>query len=256
MKQLILPKEYNGEKFFTLSEEDSHYLLRVQRKSIGYSLDIMDQHENRYCGTIISTVSEKCNLELVKKEDSAKVINQLILFQSIPKGKKIDLMIRQAVEIGVTSFVPIMAEHSIPVFKTAEDKKKKRERWEKIVKEATQQSGTKNITKIEPIQTFDEALIKLDTEDTKFTGLFFHQIPLENKTLHNSLFMAENRVILVIGPEGGLSTKEVKLLQRHNFSPTLLGSNILRAETATTFALGAVQMILLEKNNWELKKET
>lgn len=249
MKQLILPEEYNGGSDYTLSDRDSHYLLKVQRKEIGFSLKLLDMEGNSYTGTIIGVENGHCCLKL-KKTDK-KIIRQreLVLFQSIPKGKKIDLMIRQSVEIGVSIIVPIMAEHSIPTFNSKVDRDKKKERWNKIIKEASQQSGTKSLTRLSSLKTFTEALEDLEKP---YTGIYFHQVPLENKPLHSLLNHPEDRVILVIGPEGGLSDKEVELLNKYNFKPALLGSNILRAETATTFALGAVQIILLEKENWNL----
>lgn len=249
MKQLILPKDYNGQKTYTLSEQDSHYLITVQRKEVGYTLNLLDMNGNSYIGSIIDIKDGLCCLNIEKTD--RKLINkrELILFQSIPKGKKIDLMIRQSVEIGVSTIVPIMAEHSIPTFSTEADKEKKRERWNKIIKEASQQSGTEHLTKLNPLKTFKKALEELEKP---YTGIYFHQVPLKNRPLHSLLNSAKDRVVIVIGPEGGLSNKEVELLNEYHFNPALLGSNILRAETATTFALGAVQMILLENNSWNL----
>lgn len=251
MKQLILPKDYKGESLFPLSLEDSHYLTKVQRKEIGYTLSLLDMNGANYNGTIVGNEHGLCTLKLEKFDDAQKLSHEIILFQCIPKGKKIDLMIRQSVEIGVSEIVPIMAEHSIPTFKTEDERKKKRERWGKIIKEASQQSGTDHITKLSSLKTFRQAL-----EDLKepYTGIFFHQVPLDRETLHNILKEKPQRVVLVIGPEGGLSDKEVTLLSEYKFTPVLLGANILRAETATTFALGAVQMILNEKESWNINR--
>ncbi len=247
MKQILLPINYNGEKVFTLSKDDSHYILRVHRNVIGNILDFVDQGGNKYSGTIIDTIDNCCLISL-KKYDTKKCNNYtIILFQSIPKGKKFDLIIRQAVEIGVTKIYPIMAEHSIPTFKTGVEREKKRERWSKIVKDASQQSGTSQITSIEKLQTFKNAIEDLDKD---FTGLFFHQVPLEENPIHQSLSDPKKTIVLIVGPEGGLSPGEVELFKKNNFIPTHLGENILRTQTATIFALGAVKMILLEKENW------
>ncbi|QEN04840.1 16S rRNA (uracil(1498)-N(3))-methyltransferase [Thiospirochaeta perfilievii] len=250
MKQLILPKDYSGEEIYTLPKEDSHYLLHVQRKEIGYSLNLLDIDNNRYQGKLVKIEDNRCILKLSKILNDTGDNRKIILFQSIPKGKKIDLMIRQAVETGVSIVVPIMADHSIPTFKEAGDRKKKKERWNKIVKEASQQSGTNNITILDDLKTLKEAL---DGLSMPHTGLYFHQVPLKNRALHQLLHSSEKTIVLVIGPEGGLSKREVDLLDSYNFSPVLLGKNILRAETATTFSLGAVQMILNEQDEWTLK---
>lgn len=248
MKQLILPPEYRGEQVYTLSSEDSHYLIRVQRKEIDSELKLRDSLGNEYRGTIIALDNDLCTLSLSIEETSTNEEKPgIILLQSIPKGKKIDLMIRQSVEIGVKRFIPIMADHSVPQFKTESDREKKRERWLKIVKEASQQSGTKVITELDHLYDMKDALSTLPKD---YTGIFFHQDPLNNRSLHETLLQCKKDVVVVIGPEGGLSHKEVSLLQENGFTPVLLGSNILRAETATTFGLGAISMIMYEQKNW------
>ena len=251
MKQLILPSDYSGESIYTLNESDSHYLLKVQRREIGYTLSLMDKNGTRYMGKIIDIENNLCTLQLKKESDVEKSPFKITLFQAIPKGKKIDLMIRQSVEAGVFEFVPIQGDHSIPVFDNEKDKAKKRDRWEKIIKEASQQSGTSGITRLASIKSLKDAIRNLEEP---YTGIFFHQVPMQNRPLHQLLETPSENIVLVIGPEGGLSAKEVELLMEHNFSPALLGPNILRAETATTFSLGAVEMILLEKDSWLLKK--
>ena len=109
MKQLILQDSFNSGDIVVLSEADSHYLLRVQRKDIGYSLDLLDQSGKKFRGTILDIVDGLCHLGLKKSEPNLKGSRKIILLQSIPKGKKIDLMIRQSVEIGVSTIIPITA---------------------------------------------------------------------------------------------------------------------------------------------------
>ncbi len=249
MKQLILPINYNGEEFFNLPQKESHYLINVQRRSIGYQFDLQDSKGSLYRGVIIDIVDGLCSLKLTISSEAPKKEFSITMLQGIPKGKKIDLMIRQSVEAGVDHFYPIMADHSIPIFNSDSEREKKRERWYKIVKEAAQQSGTKDITTLEELQTLKDALNSIKKP---FTGIFFHQVPLENMYLHQILEQPEENIVLVIGPEGGLSQKEVNLLIENNFKPALLGDNILRAETATTFALGAVQIILNERKCWKI----
>lgn len=250
MKQLILPLDYKGEEIYTLPYDDSHYLLRVQRKQLGTELKLLAGNGKEYLGKIISTDNDLCTLSLKEVEKSINSEQPgIILIQAIPKGKKIDLMIRQSVEIGVKRFIPVIGDHSVPQFKTEVDKEKKRERWLKIVKEASQQSGTKTLTKLDNIHSMEEALNVLPSG---FTGIFFHQDPLNNRSIHHILNNNRGDIVLVVGPEGGLSDREIQLLQKANFTPVLLGKNILRAETATTFGLGAVSMIIYEQNQWDI----
>lgn len=251
MKQLILPSDFSGEQLYTLGEQDSHYLINVQRKEIGYTFNLLDEKGNKYSGKIVNYEDKLCTLQLEPLEGMSESKFSITLLQGIPKGKKIDLMIRQAVEAGVSEFVPITAEHSIPTFSSDQDKNKKRDRWNKIIKEASQQSGTSSITNLAPIKSFKEAIEDLERP---FTGIFFHQVPMMNQPLHKLLDNNHKSIVLVVGPEGGISNKEVDFLVENGFKPALLGPNILRAETATTFSLGAVEMILHEKDYWSLKE--
>ena len=80
--------------------------------------------------------------------------------------------------------------------------------------------------------------------------LFFHQNRLEKGSLHGYLNSSTDSICVMIGPEGGLSDEETDFLLASGFHPVYLGENVLRTETAAIYALGAVNTILLEKNEW------
>lgn len=247
MKQFILPESWTGSGSLILGEEDSHYFLRVKRLNKGDCFTAMDKEGRRYNAEILDC-DELCTLALTPLEEARERGPEIVLWQCIPKGKKIDLIIRQAVEAGVSKVIPIISDHAVPSFKTVAEKEKKRERWNKIATEAAQQSGTSFLTEIGPLLTMDEAL---DQWNTQGPGLFCHQIPLKETSLHRVLEESHETISLVIGPEGGISDRETEILQKKGFQPVYLGDNILRAETAATFALGAIKIILLEKKYWK-----
>ncbi|HDQ13929.1 MAG TPA: RsmE family RNA methyltransferase [Sediminispirochaeta sp.] len=84
-------------------------------------------------------------------------------------------------------------------------------------------------------------------------GLFFHQSPLAQASLHEYLSSEPRRIGLCIGPEGGFSKGETEYLRQQGFSPVHLHTNVLRAETAAVYAIGAVQTIFLEREKWQTR---
>ena len=251
MKQFILPSSFDGSSSVLLDEKDTHYLKNVLRVKVGAELKCTAPDGSVWRGIVARFADEGCTLELFpagldteKKACAGSQNTQVVLYQSLIKGKNMDLIIRQAVEAGVASVVPVDTEYSQIHIK--DFKGQKPERWQRIIKEAMQQSGTS-------IHTTVEAVIKLDDippVSSDETGLFFHQSPMEKKSIHQYLDGQFKKVILFIGPEGGLSQKDIATLEAKGFKPVYLGENILRAETAALYAAAIVKNLILEKETW------
>ena len=112
-----------------------------------------------------------------------------------------------------------------------------------------QQSGTST-------RTIVETMIKIDDIPAVEAGavaLFFHQAPMAGKSIHQYLGGSLSKVSLFIGPEGGLSTKDIAVLEAKGFKPVYLGANILRAETAALYATAIVKNLILEKSTWQAR---
>lgn len=250
MRQFVLPDYFTGQDSLILEEEDFHYLCHVLRQEKGASFPGIDKHGCNYSIIIEDIGKKSCSLAVkrITQGDMDEEAPRITLYQCLPKGKKIDQIIRQATECGVHEIVPVLSEFTVPQIKDPKDKKKKQQRWEKIAVEAVQQSGAKICPVIKEPIYFKE--IPNRTKNMEI-NLFFHEKPLENSSLHGYLSIIPKSLSIIIGPEGGLSPKEVALLIEHDFLPVYLGDTILRAETAAIYALGAVKVILLEKNTWK-----
>ena len=83
------------------------------------------------------------------------------------------------------------------------------------------------------------------------TALFFHQSPIEKKSIHQYLDGSFKKISLFVGPEGGLSQRDIATLESKGFKPVYLGENILRAETAALYATAIVKNLILEKETWQ-----
>jgi 16S rRNA (uracil1498-N3)-methyltransferase len=178
----------------------------------------------------------------------------IILFQALTKGDKMDLIIRQAAEGGITEIVPFVSEFSVA---KTDSGGQKFSRWERIVKEARQQSGSRITTVVRRPFKKDEVFEywkKIKEKEGGATGFLFHHQGLEQNSLHSYLNNVPKIVIFAIGPEGGFSGKEVSLFLKNGFKPIKIGDTILRTETAALYCAAAIKILLLERNSWELKQ--
>jgi 16S rRNA (uracil1498-N3)-methyltransferase len=175
----------------------------------------------------------------------------IILFQAMPKGDKMDLIVRQAAEGGITEVVPFVSEFSVAKTKSSGQKFS---RWERIIKEARQQSGSKIATSVRRPLTKDELFDYWDGLKEGALGLLFHHEGLAQEGLHGYLNNIPSLVALAVGPEGGFSGPEVSLFVEKGFKPLTIGDTVLRTETAALYCAAAVRILLLERESWELKQ--
>ncbi len=262
MRQFLLPGRYAGESRFTLRGADFHYLIRVLRKREGDELAAVTAAGARYAMRMETVGRASCTVTLAplapEESRAEKMDFEIRLLQCLPKGRKMDLIVRQAVEAGVGCIVPVASDHAVQV---TEDLKLTR--WRRIAREALQQSGNSRLAIIgNPLTLAEAAVLDRDHE----TGLFFHQERIGEESLHGALAGALDggagpvglgmglRVSLLIGPEGGLSERETLLLKESGFRPVFLGEAVLRTETAAIYAIAAVSTVLRERSAWRLSE--
>jgi 16S rRNA (uracil1498-N3)-methyltransferase len=158
-----------------------------------------------------------------------------------------DLIVRQAAEAGADEIVPFCSEYSAPGGQRLE-------RWERIIREARQQSGSAVETRIRQPAKFAEALAYWqDKWEKNGVGIMFHQTPLAENSLHEYLYKYPAAASAAVGPEGGFSPGETEAFIGAGFKPAFLGPGVLRAETAAITALAAIKIILMERWSWKLK---
>jgi 16S rRNA (uracil1498-N3)-methyltransferase len=196
----------------------------------------------------------------------------LVLFQALPKGAKMDLIVRQAAEGGIAEIVPFVSGYSVPRIQRGGPEDGKLARWKRIIKEARQQSGSTVVTAIQAPGSVDTVLDYWEVLRRRYSGalgIFFHpslpggpgeegvpprnQYPLEQGSFHGYLNTDPEMVVLVIGPEGGFSLEEISRFAAADFKSLGMGNTVLRVETAALYAAAAVRIILLERASWMLK---
>ncbi|NQT58406.1 MAG: 16S rRNA (uracil(1498)-N(3))-methyltransferase [Bacteroidetes bacterium] len=249
MRVFILPPSFSGTKEFQLDNKDSHYLTRVLRLHTGSLFPGRDRQGNDW-DLLISEVSKNSVILTCAPAADKHLQTQtpsISLFQCICKGKKMDQIVRQSTEIGVNDITPVISRYSLSnAGSSAQISQQKLQRWEIIIKEALQQSGSPVLTELHKPRSFDKML---EIVENGYMCLFFHQEIISSSTMAETLLTykeEEKRLPLavIIGPEGGFSEDEVDKMRKTGLKPVFLNTNILRAETAAIYALAAVQTLL------------
>ncbi|MCL2008158.1 MAG: 16S rRNA (uracil(1498)-N(3))-methyltransferase [Treponema sp.] len=254
MKQFILPHEPDSKGMIRLNGEDYHYLIRVRRLKTGDCFEALLPGGKKTTVRILSIKGKSLRGECFDEEDTVSEVgtepglSQIALIQGLPKGSKMDLIVRQAAEAGVNEIIPFLGEYC-----EARPNSEKHRRWEKIVREARQQSGSLTETGIRPsvdLKEIEDYWTQMKAKYKKPLGIILHQQPLEKGCFHDYLGNRPDFTALAVGTEGGFSPQELKVFLAIGFKPLTLGKTILRTETAAAHGIAAIRILLLESDAW------
>ncbi|MBS3943124.1 MAG: 16S rRNA (uracil(1498)-N(3))-methyltransferase [Dethiobacter sp.] len=227
-----------AESEITLDQQDVHHACRVLKLAKGAAVTVADGRGAAFQGVICSAGPREVVVRLIEPAEPHESSLQITLLQSLAKGEKMDLIIRQAVELGAARVVPMATERSIPQF-TASREVGRLKRWQKISQAAAAQCRRARLPRIEPVCRFEQVLDMarhclsiVPWEMEKKQSLF--ELLRQPRPKHGA-------ILLCIGPEGGFSRGEIESLTAAGAVSVHLGPRILRAETAAITALAMVQ---------------
>jgi 16S rRNA (uracil1498-N3)-methyltransferase len=219
----------------TLPEYESKHLIKVLRKSEGDTFYIIDGIGGLYNVEIIIASPKKCEIKVLsKKEEYNKRQNYLHI--AIAPTKNIDRLewfLEKATEIGINEVTPILCNHS-------ERKTIKQERLQKILISAMKQSQQAYLPKLNPITKSSDFIQQI--KKSRNHQLYIAHCEESNKQTLKAQPQLDNALVL-IGPEGDFSTKEIELAINNNFIPVSLGETRLRTETAGVVACHTIQLL-------------
>lgn len=212
---------------FLFSQNDIHHIKNVMRMNIGDKIEVVYDSKLYIC-EIISIDKDNIEVNIIEKKSDVNELNKHITIAfSITKEDKIDLILQKCTELGISEFIPLeMSRCNIKIDNSKVDKKLNR--WQKICKEASEQSKRNIIPKVNNIHKVKD-LIALDY-DLKLVCSVNQSVINIKKVLQNHTYC--DRIIFVIGPEGGISEEEENYLINNDYIPTSLGKRVLRTETA------------------------
>ena len=233
------PSEYRFPEI-SITGSDAAHLIKSLRAKPGEELTVSDMRRSDYRCRIAEISESLVRLEILSVERSENEPSaEVILFQAIPKGDKMDGIISRAVELGVRRIVPVITARTI-VKGTTHDFERKRLRWQRIADEAAKQCGRGELIPISETVGYNQALEQLILRETAFICYEGEETSsirdfLEQNTLTDTAFL--------IGPEGGLAPVEADAAVHRGIKLISLGRRILRTETASACVLSAIMLM-------------
>lgn len=231
MPRFFVSPEQVSEDDICIRGNDVNHMKNVLRMKPGDEVSVSDGEGTDYFCRVLSLEKDEVRLSIENSWHSyVELPVELYLFQGLPKGDKMELIIQKAVELGAKAVIPVKTERVI-VKIDAKKEPKKLARWNQIAEAAAKQSGRGVIPEVLPIMTFKEALAMAGEMDGAL-------IPYEKaegmdaarKTVAG--LKGCKKVGIFIGPEGGFDEREVELAMEMGVKPITLGHRILRTETA------------------------
>jgi 16S rRNA (uracil1498-N3)-methyltransferase len=232
MHRFFLPPGLFNSEEVILPPEVSHQVHRVLRLKVDTPVVLLDGTGYAYT-SVLRTIGESCIASIKTKElVQGEPQTRLRLILALTQREKFEWMLQKCTEVGVSEFLPVITSRTL--IQKARDVEDKYPRWQKILREAAEQSHRGLIPALLPVTVFAQAVKQYNDalklilwEDESKTGL--------KDLLHG---YKGNSLTLVVGPEGGLSREEVDLASQNGFTPVTLGKRILRMETAAILAAG------------------
>ena len=280
MRQFVSAAEPNSKGLLEISGKDFHYLRKVLRLAVGDMINLSLPGGLSQDATVckVDDAAKKITVQVCQDQKSSQVQNAasgqmrtyMTLLQFVPKPQKMELIVRQATECGIANVIPVIGEYTQA---GSEKPLQKSDRFERIVREARQQSGSQVETKIFSPMKLSEALELIErgdflpetfgqeenssqAQESAAAGLakiVLYERGEKTSPLSDALFGHEKdcrqgqkprACVFAIGSEGGISPAEFELLLSKGFKAVHFNTNILRCETAALYAAAAIQSAL------------
>ena len=213
-----------------LDKDQSHYLSKVMRVKENEVFSLFNK-EGEWEAKVLGIFKNIVEFKIIKQLRQKEITKELWLAFSPIKSNYQNFMLQKATELGVTKFLPIIFDRTVV-------RKINKDRIEKIVIEASEQSNRINVPTIEEAQDLNSFLKK------NVMDLIFTDLNSNIKKIDKSKF-TDKPVCIIIGPEGDFSeTEREKILSFKGVQPIKINENILRSETAVISAISIVNYVI------------
>jgi len=220
-----------------------HLVLRLKA---GNQVVVLDGQGNEYDVEITELDSQNAFGQVTTQRlSTSEPKTRVTLLLCLTQREKFEWILQKCTEVGVSVIIPVISSRSL--IQSSKDVASKYDRWQRILREAAEQSHRGRIPKLEqPLQFSDALTLDEISADLRL-------IPWEGEMTRGLREVLQNDpsdgASLLIGPEGGFSEDEVSAAQKAGFIPVSLGPRILRMETA---AIAAVVMVLFQRGDMEM----
>lgn len=234
MRRFFLQQGALSADLIVVTGAEARHITSVLRLKPGQAVEFFDGQ-----GAIFSAVFETTEKDRVVaritavRQEADFAASPLTVAQCLLKGKKMDLLIQKATELGVHSFLPIVSRYC----ENHGDRRHQEERWQRIMIEACKQCHRAAPMRIAPVTTLEQA---------DFSACTHRLVAWEQEQsvgLPTTFIDHPGGICLLLGPEGGLHNEDLEILQQQQFTTFSLGSRILRGETAALAAMAIIQYL-------------
>jgi 16S rRNA (uracil1498-N3)-methyltransferase len=240
MHRFFVPGAALAQQPVVLTGDVAHQMRRVLRLAPGARVTLLDGEGWAHEAEVLAITARDARLVVIGRSEAAGEPRvRITLHQAVLKGERFEWALQKGTEIGVSAFAPLVTERTIVDDLQAVEGK--RERWQRIIREAAEQCGRGRVPLLLPGQLLRSA-VKGPPQ-----GGALRLIPWEGErslplgdALRGCNFSADMSIELFVGPEGGFTAAEIDWAQRHDVKAVTLGPRVLRAETAGLVATAAI----------------
>lgn len=244
-KFFVEENQVNNDRIF-ITGEDVNHIKNVLRMKVGDTFNICNQSSSEnYLVEIENFNKDEVECKIIERlENSAESNVKMHIYQGLPKADKMELIIQKSVELGVSKITPVEMKRCV-VKLDGKDKLKKIDRWQKISEVAAKQCGrdiipeicnVKNVNEIiDEFKEYDLVILCYENEQNTYLKDVLNEIKADSSIDFNNF-----KVAAIIGPEGGIDSLEVELIQQSGAKVVSLGSRIMRTETVGLYLLSII----------------
>lgn len=238
LRRFFLPPEQLTVPRTTITGDLFRHLVTVLRFNAGDSVILADGQGREMVATIVEIGKEAL---VVQTGDERIAPAQpagpsITLYQGLPKGEKVDLILQKATELGIHQVILFAAARSVPRL-DQERRESRLVRWQRIVREASRQAGRETV----PLVGFADSLSQALQQGEHSVKLLLWEGEHDRHLKELLRTPPPDTVAFIVGPEGGLTSGEAELAGRNGYQPTTMGRRILRTETASLALLAILQ---------------
>lgn len=230
-----------NQRFFITNSDDIHHMRLVMRMRVGDSIIINFKGQRTFEAKILAFQDDSIEIETINELNiNTELPVDVTICSGLIKSDKYEWLLQKATELGAARFIATQMERSV-VKLNAQKADKKLVRWQKIVKEASEQSYRQIVPHVEFISNFNSMYDMMNQYDYVLIAYEETAKQGEKSQFKTTIQSIErgSKILLIFGPEGGFSQNEIAALQDKVICAGL-GPRILRAETAPLYALSAI----------------
>lgn len=232
----------------TLSPDESHHLVTVNRAGAGDTVTVFDGNGSEWICALESPDRKKARLKVRFAQKAKPLPYRISLGQALPKGNAMDAIVRKATELGTAQIIPLESERT-QVHLDEDRSEKKTDKWAGAALEAAKQCGNPWLPEILPVQKAGHFIETVKGYDLKLIASLApgaRSLKTVLAAYRAAQGQAPFRVLWLVGPEGDFTPAEMSQAKTAGFEPITLGPLVLRCETAAVYALSILGYELAE----------